>query len=813
MKNLLKALGIFITFISVIYISSVVMNHTTTSERLVELDAPTLPRVAFEVAGQRVNTLFGYVDEMNIPAMRDSITPVKNDGTVRMWVELFDQEITGVTYDVYSLDGNTRFYSMEASLTDDSVILRLQEALDENMNATGNREAVLVITLSQKDRDIQYFTRIRREEGISIDQTLGFAMDFHTKTFDYEQAASLGSRLEPNNQSDNATFQTVDIHSRLDNVRWGSFGPSILGEVEWSIKEANSSYTSILATYQVSASGLTGDTVYNIREFFRVRENNDRIYLLNYHRTMNKVLTGDSPYITAEGILLGLAPEQVEYMSNEDGTVVSFVQERELWSYQVEQDTMVKLFGFANHANNDIRSRNDQHSIRILHVNPDGSTVFAVFGYMNRGVNEGRVGVHFFFYDAVRNVVDEVAFIPSNQSYAMTLNEFGRLAYYSHQFGLLYLLTGGTIYQIDLASKNQVALITDLTDGQYAASENGQKLAWQTNGSFTEATEVIVKNFENGKEFTIQAPEGESVRPLGFVGQDFVVGFARNQDSGNTVLGDTLHPMYRMEIYDENGEVVMSYQQDNVFITDVLLHHNFMTLNRVSMNNGIYVGIAQDTISSNDPIVNANIELESFMGSPYGRQMRIAIRAGVSNVYAQVLRPRMVLADYPIALAFEDAMLQDQFYVYARGQLMGVYSHAAYAIQSADELAGVVISSAQAYVWERGNRFLQYNTNFEAFTMEEGQNARQVLEQKMATTGATRIDLTGATLSQVLYVIQRGLPMIAVLDVNEAVLLTAYTTGTITYLDPATGEFTTMSMSSMDARMREAGNVFIGFLQ
>lgn len=813
MKNLFKLIGIGMTFILSLYISSLILNHSFSAERLVELEASTLPRVAFEVAGQRVNHLFGYVDEMNIPAMRDTITPVEENGNLRMFIEPFDREITEVIYEVYSLDGNTRFFEQTANINHYETTLQLSTALEANREATGDREAVLLVTVTEHERPVRFYTRIRKATGLSIDQTLGFAMDFHAKTFDFEAAVELRPRLEPTADADNATFQTVDLHSRLDNIRWGEFQPTIVGEVEWGIKECNASYTSILATYQIQASGVTGDSTYNIREFFRVREVDGRIFLLNYHRTMNQVLTGNAPYISKEGIVLGIAEEAVEYKSNTEGTVISFVQERELWSFRAEDSSLIKLFGFANHANNDIRSRNDQHSIRILRVKEDGSTVFAVFGYMNRGLHEGRVGVQFFFYDASRNVVDEIAFVPSNQSYAMTLHDFGRWAYYSHEFGLLYILTRGTIYQIDVQGGEQNALIQDLVEGQYVASEQGHKLAWQTNGSLTKATEIMVKNLENGKEILIHAPSGESIQPLGFVGEDFVAGFSRTQDAGQTVLGDAIHPMYRLVIFDENGKEVMTYQQDNIFITDVLVFDRFMTLNRVSLVQGAYTGIAQDTITSNEPITNPNISIGTFMAAPYGRQVRINITEGILNLYPQVLRPRLVRMDYPIDIAFDDALRQNQFYVYARGMLMGIYNHATYAIQSADELAGVVISSDQAYVWERGNRFLNYDTRFEAFVMEAGQSARQVLEDKMTSTGATRIDLTGSTLNQVLYVIQRGLPVIAVINPNEAVLITAYTTGTVTYMDPATGQFTTVGMSVMDARMQEGGNVFVGFLQ
>jgi len=184
----------------------------------------------------------------------------------------------------------------------------------------------------------------------------------------------------------------------------------------------------------------------------------------------------------------------------------------------------------------------------------------------------------------------------------------------------------------------------------------------------------------------------------------------------------------------------------------------------------------------------------------------------VGEASPQILRPNQVVIDHPINVAFDERARQERFVVFARGDIVGIYDRAVYAIQRADRMFGVVISSDQAYVWERGNRYLNFHTGFAPFRREENQTSREAAERLLAEQRATRVDLTGISVSQVLYVINRGLPVIGMLDENNAILLIAYTPYTITYVDPNTGYQRTVSMAEMEAMMAVSGNTFIGYL-
>ena len=47
-----------------------------------------------------------------------------------------------------------------------------------------------------------------------------------------------------------------------------------------------------------------------------------------------------------DGIDLGIVPEDISYVTNKDGTVISFVQARELWNYDQDEGKLSRVFSF-----------------------------------------------------------------------------------------------------------------------------------------------------------------------------------------------------------------------------------------------------------------------------------------------------------------------------------------------------------------------------------------------------------------------------------------------------------------------------------
>ena len=83
------------------------------------------------------------------------------------------------------------------------------------------------------------------------------------------------------------------------------------------------------------------------REFLHrclVRCNAGQMYLLDYSRTMNQIFNGNKQVIDKDGIMLGVTNSDVAYATNKKGTIVAFVQERDLWLYNTNNIQVSSLY-------------------------------------------------------------------------------------------------------------------------------------------------------------------------------------------------------------------------------------------------------------------------------------------------------------------------------------------------------------------------------------------------------------------------------------------------------------------------------------
>ena len=134
---LLLCVGLFLLAVAVVFAAVFFLRQENKQEE--QPSGPTLPRVSFLVEEHKVNTLAGYVTEMDIASMRDTITPVAADGQLVMEIETDGQSINALKYEICSLDGSEQ-YAQKAvgSLSKTTGTLRVREALER-----GVREAVL----------------------------------------------------------------------------------------------------------------------------------------------------------------------------------------------------------------------------------------------------------------------------------------------------------------------------------------------------------------------------------------------------------------------------------------------------------------------------------------------------------------------------------------------------------------------------------------------------------------------------------------------------------------------------------------------
>lgn len=834
MKEKVKRAGIltFVFLIAVIVFSF--LTNQGNADMTADMGGATLPRIQIVSGEYEINPLVGYVSEMNVGKMRSTITPVDFQSGITLRIEEGVLPIKALTYEVCSSDGKEILYKEK----------RKEIGEEPSLTFPGlelaDREAILKLTLHTEKQDIYYYTRICTKEGTDSDACLAFAERFHNMTFRKENTESIAAYLENGTEDDETeNLQKVTIHSDAEHLTWGELRPQIKGEVSRSIKEISGNYMTIVYDYEVECAGEQDETeVYQIREYLKVRYAEGTEYLLDYERTMEQELDASGNVLDNNGILLGIAKEELPYMANEAGTIVSFVQAGELWNYNQSQDALSLVFSFADSEGYDIRNLCKEHEIQIVSVNEQGDTTFKVIGYMNRGEHEGEVGTAIYFFDIEKNFVEEKAFIPDNISSEILLKEQEQLVYYNEQQEVLYAMKEGTLYKVDLEKGKKEALVENLEKDQYVSSKDGRLLAYQTVSSLENAEEVKVLDFVTGKERTVTCSSGEFIRPLGFISEDFVYGIGRKEDAGAFVTGEHVCPMYKLEIRDTDNEVVKTYQADQVYVTGVTVEEKMLILDRVVKNESVYTAVAKDYITSNEEVEKSNISVETYTSDEKERQVRIKYESGISDKKPKLLKPKQVLFENPVLIPFEEEGEAEVFYTYGKGKLLGIYASAADAIRQANENQGLVVSESQKYVWERGNRSLVYDiAGVDLSPYQEGNTLAAALNRLFAYEGKTVdaagemaagkkpieilqeqflgnvLDLHGCSPEELCYILGKGTPIIAMTDLNNAVLLIGYNDSMITYVKPDTGEKVSVPYEELEALTVASGNTYLGYLK
>ena len=218
-------------------------------------------------------------------------------------------------------------------------------------------------------------------------------------------------------------------------------------------------------------------------------------------------------------------------------------------------------------------------------------------------------------------------------------------------------------------------------------------------------------------------------------------------------------------------------------------------------------------ITNNKERAAAKAQVKEYSAGSYGKLVRIEFEDDPVVGPARLLRPNQLMSDKRLDIALKENSDGIKYYVYGMGELKGIYDKAGYAIQKAESLSGVVISSKQAYVWEKGNRDLVYSTGVQPFKANAGETSLQACERYMEQYEAQKADLTGCTLEQALYVVNRGCPVIALLDGDKAVLLVSYTKTDVTYINPQSGTLSTVGLGEMKKKMESNGNTYIGYIR
>ncbi len=769
------------------------------------VDKATFPLVSMEFEGNPVNTLHGYAKEMNIPSMRDTITPVPENRKVPFEILTYGNEIYSVEYDVRSLDGENLIESQSCGeLSSEGEILR-GEMVFQDLLAQGT-EYALVMRLETRERDqIYYYTRIRYYGDTHIGDQIAFAKNFSGLAFTKNITEELTVQLESNNETDNSTLGYANIKSSYNHVAWGELQPEIVGEVSVEIKEMNEMVGAVQFLYTVTAANASGQKEeYHVKEFFCVRFVDGKLWLIAYERIMDQVFEASEKTVGDGMIDLGiLSPGNLDVEVKEAGDYTVFAADGELWSYYKKENELVRLFSFKEEGDDGARTLYDQHQFRIADADKDGNVAFAVYGYMNRGNHEGECGLSFYRYSRQENAVEEIFYIPSDCSYQVMKEEMGTLSYVGEN-QLFYIMFGTEIYAIDFSGEECVEIIGGVKENSFAVSNDSSAVAWQEEEDIYGGKTIQVYYMDDGSGFSVKAEAGEVIRPLGFIDGDFIYGRTKEEDIERKLTVE--YPMYALEILKKNGEKQAHYSRDGIYIRDIQVEDGKIQIDRqVRDFDGAWVAAESDALIQNQ--VTEEEEAALVWRNSDLKKMTYALEvpyAGNEGKKLSVVRPKFLAANDLRVLALSrnpaGTEAEKRYYAYASGRLEGICGSPAEAIRLIYDQMGVVVGDGQNYIWTRANRgtealvemgdgekaassdgrltaclsmmLKQANTSKAAAAkLASGKSAYEILNEE---TGGRAVDLKGCILNQMLYYVNRGYPVLALTKGNQAELIVGY---------------------------------------
>lgn len=837
-KVILKIVVSVFVFLITLVIFGRIMNRGNVNTTK-DFDKATFPVITINMSGHSINELHGYSAEMQTGLLRETITPLDENRGVSFRISKYGQSVSKIRVEVRTTEGDRLIENIEVKDYDEddygiNASVRLKDLIEQYC------EYSFSVFLTIGGNEVMYHTNIIDAPNYCAHEKLSFVCDFHAKEASTDTNYELKNYMESNYLGDNSTLSKVTIHSSMEQLAYGNLDVTEKTEPIVNIKELASETAIFTMNFIISATDGEETNDYFVEEYYRIKYTPEVTYLLDYERTMNPVAKEKPDFVKDDILSLGIMDKPIGLKESEDGNIIAFVQNNMLYSFNINENKLAKLFSFYDSSNFDPRCYYDEHAIKVLNVDEGGNVWFLVYGYMNRGTYEGRVGATLYFYNGVTSVIDECMFIGSDESPEMVRNDIEELSYFSKS-QIFYFLLNRTIYAIDTNTKKVETLVTGLKENRYSVSDSGTMVVWQTGDDVNACDSIVVMNLNNKQADEIDAPVGQYIKPLAFVGEDFVYGLANMGDVVTDRAGRTTFPMYMMKIRSVYGETLKQYKEDGIYVTGVTVEDNLLTITRVSVASEeplTYKTIDNDYMTSNKEEEKTS-NIESVKNHGYFEKIKIVAIKKTESTKTVCFTPQEVIYEGSREIDYEDnTMEMAYYYTYYKGKLQSIHTDPSAAVNEANKNYGTVLNANGKYVWYRANRqtrnqimdltfdpeeeeieslpyciekLLEYEEQYKNvnYLLGKGNSILSILTENLEDCNV--LDLTGCPLDSILYYVNRDIPVLVLLPENEAQLIIGYNQLAVVVLDPKGGA-RKIGMNEAEKLYEESGNRFISYV-
>lgn len=800
-----------------------------------DIPKASLPVVTVRYDGHDINKMYGYTEDIDYSLIRDGITPLSEDRNLSLRVYKKNNNINKIEYELRSVDKSRFIESGEIEdLTFASEYIDARLTLkDLILDNTDYMLKIVVTTIS--GRKIDYYARIVKNDSLSFEEKIDYVYYFSECTFDKERAADeLVKYLESNKTGDNTNFNHINIHSSLDMVTWGNLKTEIVSSPVCYIEEIDSKSAIMKLEYLLKAGVDDEEKLYEIEEDYRFIKGSDRMYLMEFDRYMNALILSGNDIVFGDKLMLGICSDDFEFKENESGNTYAFVNEGSLYIVNSAENTFATAYSSYDSKNYDDRSVNDNHGIKILDVDAEGDVLFYVYGYFNNGSHEGRVGIDLFGYDAKHNIIKEIVFLDYDKSYMLLKSDVEKMAYFNsdNQF---FVFADNSMLMIDTEIPQKTVLASGISYNDLYVDKSKCMSAWPSKTVDGNVKEITVLNAKDGKMFTIKAQNGEAVKPIGFMGEDFIYGRAKLSDVSVNVFEETLFPMYELSIIAKSESVLKKYREENVYVVDSKINENLVTLTRMEKNeNGEFVSIAPDSIVNiqmDEVFINNK---ETVATENLKKIVQVSLKNEMDKKKMKNTNPKLVATEGLNEVILDEDNIESYF-VFKGEEKIGSYASVSEAVNTAEAVLGAVMDNDGHYVWKKEtyrqvNQIMKiegtraddenssletclevvldydgYASNVEKY-LEEGKEADEILESLIPESKTT--ELVNVSTEALKYYLNRDIPVIVTAGSNS-LLLIGYNDSSAVWMNPQSGNVMKVSNDEAERFYEKYGKRFL----
>lgn len=825
MKKLIKVsilLAVFILAV-IFFINNNENNLYTSTKVLTESMEHNLPTVRLKSDTVVCNRMNVHTSKPDINERYDNIVPVGKNKELVLLIDENGKNIKKVTYTLFNEKSDKQVERGEVNAFgtengEKSVSLKFESELKEN-------EAYKVNALLIDEKGEYYYLafRVKYLENSYFAQKAEF-VKYISENARTKSQNNVIPYLESTYRGMGQTYSYVNIYDSFFMMDWGNLYTEMIYADGGNIKKFVNTVTEPeLYVYEIYKSVMVaelryvvklhtetgdGDELFKVSERFRVSVDQSSKHLNDYERRLDAFFEPDNASLTQNQLKIGLSSEDyLKYIVSEEGHIVAFVRNNELWCYDLTENKITKVFAFFEDTTSQMNVYN-RYGIKLVNINGNGDINFVVYGHMCAGNHEGEDGISIYRYFRKERRIEEIAFLKISRSFEMIKDEV-EASVCVDKTDELFFSCGNCLYRYSIADGTLNVLTDNIRCGAVFYDKDENFITWQEEGK---DSEIQVIKIDDVGSLTIRAGIGQFIRLFGTSNGNIIYGLGNRSDMLSDMAGNRIFACEKVYIADKEGKIKKEYLENGYYTEKVAVGEDKITLYRLKKTGDerSYEVASEDNILILADDVHKNTLLKQRVTDLMGVEYYLSLPGNYKMKEKPKLEKTQVTSgnrNNTIEVNTERTG-KNAYYVYSLGYVKAVTDDLSEAINIATVSAGTVTDSNGKVLWERGiksNRTI-LDISDEALAVYATDDLYKTFE-KEAENGYT-IKLRGITLDDVLYYVYRGAKIMSLRDEKMPVLIIGYDISPVDNEKKKVIIFNSATKAKEELKLKDAKKIF-----